>query len=140
MKEILKKSNYKAILHSKRANIYYLEKCRVMQKDGRVVYLTESSDENLFWNIPVANTTVILLGAAHPDPGSCSGACFCRCHDRILRGRWYASFAGTDIEWMMPQSEYRPTEYMQGWISFWMNKERRLETARDFQRARCDFL
>lgn len=64
MKEILKKSNYKAILHSKRANIYYLEKCRVMQKDGRVVYLTESSDENLFWNIPVANTTVILLGAA----------------------------------------------------------------------------
>lgn len=41
---------------------------------------------------------------------------------------------------MMPQSEYRPTEYMQGWISFWMNKERRLETARDFQRARCDFL
>ena len=24
MKEILKKSNYKAILHSKRANIYYL--------------------------------------------------------------------------------------------------------------------
>lgn len=63
MKEILKKSNYKAILHSKRANIYYLEKCRVMQKDGRVVYLTESSDENLFWNIPVANTTVILLGS-----------------------------------------------------------------------------
>ena len=32
MKEILKKSNYKAILHSKRANIYYLEKCRVKQK------------------------------------------------------------------------------------------------------------
>lgn len=63
MKEILKKSNYKAILHSKRANIYYLEKCRVMQKDGRVVYLTESNDENLFWNIPVANTTVILLGS-----------------------------------------------------------------------------
>ena len=33
MKEILKKSNYKAILHSKRANIYYLENaesCRRM--------------------------------------------------------------------------------------------------------------
>ena len=61
MKEILKKSNYKAILHSKRANIYYLEKCRVMQKDGRVVYLTESSDENLFWNIPAVSYTHLTL-------------------------------------------------------------------------------
>ena len=29
-------SEVKAIMHSKRANLYYLEKCRVMQKDGRV--------------------------------------------------------------------------------------------------------
>ncbi|OEH45790.1 CRISPR-associated endonuclease Cas1 [Legionella parisiensis] len=34
-------TDLKAILHSKRANIYYLEKCRIMQKDGRVLYLTE---------------------------------------------------------------------------------------------------
>ncbi|MGP5791213.1 hypothetical protein ACTXPM_12650, partial [Psychrobacter celer] len=27
----------KTILHSKRANIYYLSHCRVMQKDGRVI-------------------------------------------------------------------------------------------------------
>jgi hypothetical protein len=52
----------KAILHSKRANVYYLEHCRVMQKDGRVLYLTEGKDENYYWNIPIANTTVILLG------------------------------------------------------------------------------
>ena len=141
MKEILKKSNYKAILHSKRANIYYLEKCRVMQKDGRVVYLTESSDENLFWNIPVANTTVILLG---------SGTSLTQAAVRVLAsagvmigfcgGGGTPLFAGTDIEWMMTQIENSPTEYMQGWISFWMNKERRLETDRDIQRARCDFL
>ncbi len=31
-------TDLKAILHSKRANIYYLDKCRVMQKDGRVLY------------------------------------------------------------------------------------------------------
>lgn len=29
--------DYKAIMHSKRANLYYLEHCRVMEKDGRVV-------------------------------------------------------------------------------------------------------
>jgi hypothetical protein len=55
-------TDLKAILHSKRANIYYLEKCRVMQKDGRVLYLTEAKDQNYYWNIPIANTTVILLG------------------------------------------------------------------------------
>ena len=55
-------TDLKAILHSKRANIYLLEHCRVMQKDGRVLYLTEAKDENHYWNIPIANTTVILLG------------------------------------------------------------------------------
>jgi len=54
-------TDLKAILHSKRANIYYLEKCRVMVKGGRVVYLTEANTENQYWNIPIANTTVILL-------------------------------------------------------------------------------
>ncbi len=35
-------SELKTILHSKRANLYYLEHCQVMQKDGRVLYLTEA--------------------------------------------------------------------------------------------------
>ena len=47
-------TDLKAILHSKRANIYYLEKCRVMQKDGRVLYLTEAKEEKQYWNIPIA--------------------------------------------------------------------------------------
>lgn len=55
-------SNLKSIMHSKRANIYYLEMCRVMQKDGRILYLTENKNENQYWNIPIANTTVIMLG------------------------------------------------------------------------------
>lgn len=55
-------TDLKAILHSKRANIYYIEKCRVMVKSGRVVYLMDAKTERLYWNIPIANTTVILLG------------------------------------------------------------------------------
>lgn len=54
-------SDLKAILHSKRANLFYLEYCRVMQKDGRVLYLTDADKENLYYNIPIANTTVLLL-------------------------------------------------------------------------------
>lgn len=60
--DTLRPTDLKTILHSKRANLYYLEHCRVMQKDGRVLYLTESKKENLYYNIPIANTTVILLG------------------------------------------------------------------------------
>lgn len=60
--EQLNPSDLKAILHSKRVNIYYLEHARVMQKDGRVLYLTEAKNENQYRNIPIANTTVVMLG------------------------------------------------------------------------------
>lgn len=109
-------TDLKAILHSKRANIYYLEKCRVMQKDGRVLYLTEAKDENLYWNIPIANTTVILLG---------TGTSITQAAMRMLAsagvlvgfcgGGGTPLFSGCEIEWLTPQSEYRPTEYIQGW-------------------------
>ncbi|MCU7857068.1 MAG: subtype I-F CRISPR-associated endonuclease Cas1, partial [Candidatus Thiodiazotropha sp. (ex Lucinoma borealis)] len=58
----LSPSDLKAILHSKRANIYYLEHCRVLVKSGRVEYLTEEGKLSLYWNIPIANTTCVLLG------------------------------------------------------------------------------
>jgi len=45
-------TDLKAILHSKRANIYYLEKCRVMQKDGRVLYLTEAETKIITRTFP----------------------------------------------------------------------------------------
>jgi CRISPR-associated protein Cas1 len=134
-------TNLKAILHSKRANIYYLEKCRVMQKDGRVLYLTESKEENLYWNIPIANTTVILLG---------TGTSITQAAMRLLAsagvlvgfcgGGGTPLFSGSEIEWLLPQSEYRPTEYVQGWLKFWFEDTHRLSVAKTFQKARIDFL
>ncbi len=38
-------SDLKTILHSKRANIYYLEKCRVQVNGGRVEYVTSEGHE-----------------------------------------------------------------------------------------------
>jgi len=63
-------TDLKAILHSKRANIYYLEYCRVLQKDGRVLYLSEKKKEYMYWNIPIANTTCLLLGTVNCRIGS----------------------------------------------------------------------
>lgn len=36
----------KTFLHSKRANIYYLQYYRVLKKDGRVLYLTKDNKAN----------------------------------------------------------------------------------------------
>lgn len=134
-------TDLKAILHSKRANIYYLEKCRVMQKDGRVLYLTETKEENLYWNIPIANTTVILLG---------TGTSITQAAMRMLAsagvlvgfcgGGATPLLAATEIEWLTPQSEYRPTEYVQGWLGFWFDEAKRLSVAKIFQQARVEYI
>ena len=139
--EQLNPSDLKAILHSKRANIYYLEHARVMQKDGRVLYLTEAKNENQYWNIPIANTTVVMLG---------TGTSITQAAMRMLAsagvlvgfcgGGGTALFMGCEIEWMTPQSEYRPTEYMQGWMQFWFDDQKRLEVAQQFQLARIEFI
>jgi len=134
-------TDLKAILHSKRANIYYLEMCRVMQKDGRVLYLTEAKEEKQYWNIPIANTTVILLG---------TGTSITQAAVRMLAsagvligfcgGGATPLIAATEIEWLSPQSEYRPTEYVQGWLSFWFDEAKRLQVAKKFQQQRIEYL
>jgi len=43
-----------------------------------------------------------------------------------------------DVEaaWFSPQSEYRPTEYLQAWVQFWFNEAARLRAAKALQKAR----
>lgn len=134
-------TDLKSILHSKRANIYYLEKCRLMQKDGRILYLTENQQEKQYWNIPIANTTVILLG---------TGTSVTQAAVRMLAsagvligfcgGGGTPLLMGNEIEWLTPQSEYRPTEYVQGWLSFWFDDQKRLSVARQFQQQRIAYI
>lgn len=134
-------SDLKTILHSKRANLYYLEHCRVMQKDGRVLYLKEAKNENQYWNIPIANTTVVLLGTG---TSITQAAVRMLAQAGVLIGFCGSGgtplYMGCEIEWMTPQSEYRPTEYLQGWLSFWFNDEKRLAAAKTLQQSRIDYL
>jgi len=137
----LSPSDLKAILHSKRANLYYLEYCRVMQKDGRVLYLTDAEKENLYYNIPIANTTVLLLG---------NGTSITQAAMRMLAqagvivgfcgGGGTPLYMANEVEWFTPQGEYRPTEYLQGWMGFWFEDSQRLGAAQQFQQARIGFL
>ena len=134
-------SDLKTILHSKRANIYYLEHCRVLVKGGRVEYVTDEGKRALYWNIPIANTTTVLLGTGTSitqaavrelaKAGVMVG--FCGGGGTPL---FSANEMDIAVSWFVPQSEYRPTEYLQRWVKFWFDDARRLEAAKCFQQAR----
>ena len=129
------------ILHSKRANIYYLEHCRVLVKGGRVVFLTPSEKENQYWNIPVANTTVILLGTGTSiTQAAVRELCGSGVMMGFSGGGGTPLLAATEVEWLSPQSEYRPTEYLQSWLKFWFDANKRLTIAQFLQRKRLVFL
>lgn len=136
-------SDLKTILHSKRANLYYLEHCRVLVNGGRVEYVTDQGKSSLYWNIPIANTTSVLLGSGTSitqeavrelaKAGVMIGFC---------GGGGTPLFAANEVEmevsWLCPQSEYRPAEHLQRWMSFWFKEEKRLEAAKRFQLVRLD--
>lgn len=143
--EQLPSSDLKTILHSKRANIYYLQHCRVLVNGGRVEYVTDAGKQSLYWNIPIANTTTVLLGTgtsvtqaamrelakAGVLVGFCGGG-----------GTPLFSANEVDIEvaWLSPQSEYRPTEYLQAWVRFWFDDDLRLLAAKNLQQLRLQRL
>ncbi|MDP1539934.1 MAG: type I-F CRISPR-associated endonuclease Cas1f [Moraxellaceae bacterium] len=137
-------SDLKSILHSKRANVYYLQHCRVLVNGGRVEYVTDEGKQSLYWNIPIANTTCMLLGtgtsvtqAAMRElarAGVLVGFC---------GGGGTPLFSVNDVEaevaWFTPQSEYRPCEYLQQWLRFWPVDSKRLQAAKTIQQLRIDF-
>lgn len=143
--EAIAAGDLKCILHSKRANIYYLEHCRLLVNGGRVEYVTEQGKDSLYWNIPIANTTTVLLGTGTSvtqaamrelaKAGVMLGFC---------GGGGTPLFAGTEaaleVAWVSPQSEYRPTEYLQQWVRFWFDDTLRLEAAKAMQKARMSRL
>jgi CRISPR-associated protein Cas1 len=129
------------ILLSKRANVMYIEHARVMVKDGRVIYLTEFRDgEDRGFNIPDKNTAFLLLGKG---TSITDGAVRMLAESGVIIGFCGSGgaplIAGVDMAFMTPQSEYRPTEYMQAWMRLWMDEERRRNAAKNFMRDRLEF-
>lgn len=137
----IRATDLKSILHSKRANIYYLERCRVLVNGGRVEYVTDEGKRSLYWNIPIANTTTVLLGTGTSvtqaamrelaKAGVLVG--FCGGGGTPL---FSANEIDIEIAWFSPQSEYRPTEYLQHWVRFWFDDSLRLAAAKEFQLTR----
>lgn len=120
------------ILLSKRANIFYLEHARVLQKDERIVWLTETGEDvEQYFNLPERNTALLLLGKGTSITDSAMRRL---AESNVLVGFCGSGgsplFATTDPVFLTPESEYRPTEYMQSWVRNWMNEATRLELAK----------
>lgn len=100
---------------------------------------------SLYWNIPIANTTCVLLGTGTSvtqtamrelaKAGVLVG--FCGGGGTPL---FSANEVDVEVAWFSPQSEYRPTEYLQAWVRFWFDDAKRLEAAKTFQQVRLDFI
>ena len=132
----------RAILLSKRANAFLIERARVLQKDGRLLFLTQRGEEvEQFFNIPYKNTAFLLLGL---------GTSITESAVRLLaESGVMVGFVGTggspllgvvDPVFMTPQSEYRPTEYMQDWMRMWLDESRRLAMGRQFMQVRAQWV
>ena len=138
-------SDIRSVLFSKRAHIYYLEHCRVLVNGGRVEYVTDSGKRQLYWNIPIANTTCVMLGTGTSltqaamrelaKAGVMVG--FCGGGGTPL---FSANEIDVEVAWLSPQSEYRPTEYLQAWVRFWFDDNLRLAAAKQLQLQRLAWM
>ena len=131
----------RAVMLSKRANVFYLERARVIQVDDRLVYLTDTGAniEKMF-NIPDKNTAFLLLGKGT----SITDAAMRKLAESNVMVGFCGSggsplFAGMDITFLPPQDEYRPTEYMQAWMQKWLDETQRLALAKAFLHARMEW-
>ncbi len=127
-----RKERSRPLMLSKRGCVFYLEKVRVMLKDDRIVYLTENLQpiEN-FYNIPEKNTAFLLLGKG----SSLTDAAARRLAESNVMVGFCGSggsplFSALDLTFLAPQSEYRPTEYMQTWMKAWLDDDARLLMAK----------
>ncbi len=126
---------------SKRANVFYLEHVRVMQMDNRIVYATQDGGEiESFFNLPERNTAFVLLGKG----SSITDAAMRRMAEANVMVGFCGSggsplFGALDMAFMPPQSEYRPTEYMQSWMAKWLDDNERIAIGKKLLRERANY-
>lgn len=76
---------------------------------------------------------IIPLGTSLSSPSNGSSGAFVRAAEPPL-------FASNEAEvsWLVPQREYRPTDYLQRWVRFWFDEDKRLIATKAFQRIRLE--
>jgi CRISPR-associated protein Cas1 len=122
------------IMPSKRMGMYYLEYCRIAQVDEKVTYTQAKKGVTQFFSLPVANTSVILMG---------SGTSITQAAMRLMadNGVMLASVGGGGTPlFLASQSEYRENKYFFSYLKKWQDSKHRMQMARYFQQYRMNFV
>jgi CRISP-associated protein Cas1 len=119
-----------AILPSHKTNIEYVEHCKIVAADDRLVYVRKKDAVDQHFSIPYGNTALLLLG-----PGTSLTQQAARL--AASQGMVIAFTAGgaTPI-YLAAQNEYREPLHMQNWYAMWIEPESRLIAAKNFQQRR----
>jgi CRISPR-associated protein Cas1 len=130
-----------AVMMSARANVFYLQYAKVCLDGDRVVYWQKGQEIDEMYNIPDKNTAFLLLGKGTSITDAAVRALS---ESGVVIGFTGTGgspfFASSSPVFLETQSEYRPTEYMQAWVSMWVDETKRLEIAKEFLRARIDLV
>ncbi len=127
----------KQILTSQKRNMYVLSRCRVLVKNGEVCQLHEDGN---YYTIPYANT--VFIGLAEGTSITNEAMSLLATNGVVVfwtKGGGYDMFA-SDIICPLPQGDYRPTKYMQNWVKFWFDEEKKLSVAKKILQMRVESL
>lgn len=120
-----------SVLPTHKHSLTYLEHARVVAADDRLAYLKADGAIDRTFSLPYANSNILLLGP---------GTSITQQAARLLASEGvciaFSAGGGTPL-FLVSVSEYRPTEYMQGWAKFWYDEAARLRVAKHFQRLRA---
>ncbi len=122
------------ILHHHRNCIVYKEYCKITKINDTVSFNKALGSKELYFTIPFANTSVLLLG-----PGS--SITNAAMHHLVSEGVMVGFTGGDGVPVFAGSlSEYRPTEYCQKWIIKWNDNNWKLNTAKRFQNLRSEYV
>lgn len=122
------------MLFSHRQGVLYLEHCRIVASDGQLSFVRAADAVEQFWTIPHGNVCVLLCG---PGTSITHQAAHKLAEEQVMLG--FVSGGGTPL-YFASQSEYRPTEYCQTWVTKWQSPAWRLKAGIQLAHYRCDLV
>ncbi len=122
------------MLFSHKVGVLYLEHCRIVADDERLSFVRSEKALEKYFSIPHANVCVLLLG---PGTSVTHRAAFKMAEEGVVYG--FVGGGGTPL-FHASLSEYRPTEYCQGWMALWQDERWRLRAAKSLAHSRAQLV
>lgn len=121
------------ILPSHRGHLYFVEHTRLSVEDGCTVFQYAENGRFVSYNLPYANTSIVMLGEGTSVTRDAVRMCAEQGVLLVFTGGGGSPFLAGTSETCIPLDpggEYRPTEYMQAMARIFFDENHRLRMAR----------